>query len=80
MQLCYCPCSAHNKLTFGLGEQLNDQETCYQVWQPEFDPWNPHSARREPSPVNCPLTYTHSAVLCMQAHKSMFKTKQKPAW
>lgn len=24
---------------------------------PEFNPWNPHGEKKEPTPLNCPLTF-----------------------
>lgn len=43
---------------------------CYQAWQSEFDPQDPHSGRREPTHASCPLSSTCALWLVhTQTHK-----------
>lgn len=45
---------------------------CYTAGWPEFNPWDPHSGRKEPMPGSCPLisisydmyTYAHALSKC----------------
>lgn len=52
------------------------KDTCYQVWQPGFNPWTPHSGRKKTNACklfpNCHTTLWHT---CLQ---SPLPNKQKP--
>lgn len=57
------------------------QVTCFGSWCSEFDFWDQHSGREEPTPASCPLAYhipSHIlkyALTYMHKHNTYFKKK-----
>lgn len=50
------------------GDSSVGRGTCHQARGLEFDPWKPHSRRREPIAASCPLTSTHTLPQHTHAH------------
>lgn len=54
-----------------------DKSTCWEGWQPEFDPHDSHGRRREPCPKSCPLTSTFEVWHACTQHTHIILTQNK---
>lgn len=60
-----------NSWVLGLSRWLSGyKDSCCQVWQPEFDPQDPHGERRQLNPTFCSLILfvCQGECVCMLAH------------
>lgn len=56
------------ELLVGWWDDSVGKSPCCQTWWPEFVPWSPHGARREPTPkvvvwIPCACVYTHTKLV-----------------